>query len=362
MKRLKIGTENVRYDKVKRRCPGCNKVHTPHTPGAMPGCRHDLNTEMAAVSLKTCGVSYRNIADIFRTVLGIDVAAGTIVKMVGRAARALEPLHAAMAGMLRKAKAINGDEASRRINGANAWLWALVAERFAVFAVEYSRGASVLLSLLDGFKCTMTSDSHPPYNHVGDSHQKCRAHCLREVKETLELKDPGPQFRRFARTFKMPHDSREVAARADPEERKRGAARLRARPDGLISKDYDEPNCKRFVKRLKRGNDRAFAFIMAGIPSDSNRAEQALRLSVIMRNITGGSRSRKGARGHAVLMSVKETCGMNGLNFYEFCVKYLDRGSPEAARRAAAGPAPGGGAWPFPEPADADAGKTASKS
>ena len=365
VKRLKIGTENVRYDKVKRRCPRCNKVHTPRTPGAMPGCRHDLNTQMAAVSLKMCGMSYRNIADIFRTVLGIDVAAGTIVKMVGRAARALEPLHAAMAGMLREAKAINGDETSWRINGANAWLWVLVAERFAVFKVEYSRGASVLLSLLDGFKGTMTSDSHPPYNHVGDSHQKCHVHYLREVKETLELKDPGPQFRRFARTFKkMLHDSHEVAACADPEERKRGAARLLARLDRLISKDYDEPNCKRFVKRLKRERDHAFTFIMAGIPSDNNRAERALRLSVIIRNITGGSRSRKGARGHAVLMSVKETCRMNGLNFYEFCVKYLDRGSPEASRRAAAGPAPGGEAWPFPEPADADAdaGKTASKS
>ncbi len=156
----------------------------------------------------------------------------------------------------------------------------------------------------------------------------------------------------------MPRGSHEAAARADPE-RKRGAAGLRARPDGPISKDCDGPNCRRFVEAEAREGPRVRAH-NGRHPERQQRggAGRAARLSVITRNIAGGSRPRKGARGRAVLMSA-EARGMNGPNFCEFCVGYPDMG-PEAARRAAAGPAPGGVAWPFPEPADA--GKTASKS
>ncbi len=219
VKNTKIETEIVKYEKAVGRCPACDKVQTPPTPVALSGSKHGQNAEIAAASPKTCGISYRNIEDMFRTVMGIDVAEGTIVEMVGRAAGALEPPYAVMVGMPREAKAINGDETSWRINGVNSRLWALVAERHGVFAAEYSRGVSVLLSLPGGFEGTMTIDSHPPHGHVWTTHQKCHVRCPREVKETFEFKDPGPPFQRFARTLrKIPHSSHEMATCEDPEE------------------------------------------------------------------------------------------------------------------------------------------------
>jgi len=40
--------------------------------------------------------------------------------------------------------------------------------------------------------------------------------------------------------------------------------------------------------------------------------------------MTYGNQSEEGARAHAVLMSVKETCNLRGENFFDYSMGYLD--------------------------------------
>ena len=56
---------------------------------------------------------------------------------------------------------------------------------------------------------------------------------------------------------------------------------------------------------------------------------EILRSSVVIRKITYGNQSDEGAHAHAVLMSVKETCGLRKENFFDYAMGYLSRPTSE---------------------------------
>ena len=60
-----------------------------------------------------------------------------------------------------------------------------------------------------------------------------------------------------------------------------------------------------------------------GVGWNNNAAERALRSSVVIREITYGNQSDGGARAHAVLMSVKETCDLRKKNFFDYAMQHL---------------------------------------
>lgn len=100
--------------------------------------------------------------------------------------------------------------------------------------------------------------------------------------------------------------------------------------DVLVSKimeKFAEPNCIRLVKRLRREKEMLFTFLEIddNIEWHNNAAERAIRPNVIIRKITNGHRTEGGAVSHKILMSVKETCRMRGLNFYDYALQYLGR-------------------------------------
>ncbi|MEM3242211.1 MAG: transposase [Conexivisphaerales archaeon] len=66
-----------------------------------------------------------------------------------------------------------------------------------------------------------------------------------------------------------------------------------------------------------------------GVDWNNNAAERVLRSSVVIRKMTYGNQSDEGARAHAVLMSIKETCNLRKENFYDYAMQYL---SPTSKR------------------------------
>jgi len=58
-------------------------------------------------------------------------------------------------------------------------------------------------------------------------------------------------------------------------------------------------------KRLAREHEGLLTFLhRPGVEPTNNRAEREIRPAVVVRNISGGSRSIEGARAHAVITSV----------------------------------------------------------
>lgn len=74
-----------------------------------------------------------------------------------------------------------------------------------------------------------------------------------------------------------------------------------------------EPNARRLANRLPRHRRGPTPFLWDEKPDGTdNAAERALRPAVVMRKVTGGSRSETGAQAWAVLASVLRTARQQG--------------------------------------------------
>ena len=295
------------------------QVHT-----ALPNERFGIRLMVLIISLKTLGLSYGKISNLLQMLFSLNLTESTINHAVSKTAQAFGKKYTEMIAELKKELNIHGDETSWRVNGENYWLWAFVGRWTVIYEIDKSRGATVPKRILDGYDGNITSDSWSAWNHVGTTHQRCHIHYIREINDTIQYKNPGPEFTVFARQLKkIIYNSHGMVKIKSKSKRIHAKKNLERRISHIISKRYTEKNCIRFVKRLKRERKMLFTFLVTGTDSHNNTAERAIRPNVIIRKITNGHRSESGTYSHKVLMSVKETCRLRGLNFHDYSLEYL---------------------------------------
>jgi len=314
----------TQYIIVRRYCKRCKKQMSGQVHTALPNERFGIRLMVLIISLKTLGLSYGKISNLLQMLFSLNLTESTINHTVSKTAQAFGKKYTEMIAELKKELNIYGDETSWRVNGENYWLWAFVGKWTVICEIDQSRGAVVPKRILKGYDGNITSDSWSAWNPVGITHQRCHIHYIREINDTIQYKNPGPEFAPFARRLKkILNDSHDMAQITNESKRLLAKKNLEARISRMISKKYVEKNCIRFVKRLKREKNILFTFLVTGTDSHNNTAERAIRPNVIIRKITNGHRSENGAYSHKVLMSVKETCRVRRLNFHDYSLEYL---------------------------------------
>jgi len=71
--------------------------------------------------------------------------------------------------------------------------------------------------------------------------------------------------------------------------------------------------------------------LVDGLSTDNNQAERSIRPLVIIRTISGGSRSAAGTRIRMGLASLFETWLARGLNAFQECLRALGAPAPNPA-------------------------------
>jgi transposase len=108
---------------------------------------------------------------------------------------------------------------------------------------------------------------------------------------------------------------------------------------------------ERFARHLWAHRDELFTFLhQPGLDATNWRAELAIRFSVILRKVWGGSRSWTGARAQSVLMSMWRTCWQQGRSTLDFLSQLLRAGNRwtcTGVLRMGAFPVFGGSLFPF---------------
>ncbi len=316
----------TQYTVIRRYCRTCKKQVSAMVPYALPNEHFGLRLMLLVVALKLLGLSYEKIGGLFKLLFNLDITEAAVNHAVTKMSEAFGSRYEELKEELGKEFNINGDETSWRINGKNHWLWAFVGRWTVLYEVDQSRGKSVPMRILDGYDGCVTSDSWSAWNSVGASHQRCHVHYTREIDDTVQYKNPGKEFERFAKKLKrILHDSQKTGRRyRNRTKRMEVKARLEKRVAQLIVPGYSDKHCRRFVKRLRRERQMLFTFLEKdGIEYHNNTAERAIWPCVVIRKITSGNKSIAGARAQAVLMSVKETCIRRGQNFYDHALECL---------------------------------------
>jgi hypothetical protein len=110
-----------------------------------------------------------------------------------------------------------------------------------------------------------------------------------------------------------------------PEVLERKKARLHRRLQRLIGADYQDKDCKRLVKRLRRHQHELFTFLdHPEVDWHNNHGERQLRPPVVARKNSGGNHSDQGAETQAIMMTVFFTLHLRNQNEVDTVIKMVE--------------------------------------
>lgn len=317
-------------------CPSCRKrvesraLEQP--PAAnIPHGQLGLNALATAMLLRIVHrLPFRQVSAVFANLPELSVSSGAITKQVQRVADWFDQDYQKLLLQMRCAPIVHADETGwtsassvePRTDGKNGQLWTVTSPDKTLYHVDKSRGGKVIQGLLGkAFGGTLVSDFYSAYSKMDCKKQKCLAHLLRELKESAE-KSPAfaatPFYPRCKRLIKRMLRLKQQWETLEDKKYDAKVRGLQSQLHQLASSRQEEPNAKRIAKRLLKYESELTAFLSdKDLDPTNNAAERALRPAVVMRKISGGSRSKNGAKAWATLASLIKTAAQQNLNLMD---------------------------------------------
>ncbi len=306
-------------------CKKCNKIVEPEINDALPNARFGLRLMMLVFILKLDSrIPSNKIVSLLSSVFEIKISDGEIYGILKQLSEAFGDYYKELVIKIKEALVKNIDETSWRINGKNNWLWIFINKEVALYVVRKRRSGKIPIEILGNQENkTIVSDRFSAYNEFarvgGCEHQICWAHLLRNSKDLVEHYSEAKYIHKrmkyiYKKAVKLNH-------KANEEEKEE----LLHWMDLIASRNYKSTEVYKFVKSVCRYHrDNLFRFVdNQEIESTNNRAESGLRPAVVIRKISGGSRSEDGAEVTAKLLSVLQTIKIQTGNPYQGLLNLL---------------------------------------
>jgi hypothetical protein len=338
--------EVIEHRVIKRFWPHCQRWHAPKLElrGQVLG-QGRIGVRIAALMSylrTTLRLPIRRIQAYLHTIHHLILSAGEISELLHQVRRKLQGQIAGLRQQARASPILHGDETSWRENGQNGYIWAFVTPgEDAVHYYEYDRscGQAVLKRVLGGkFTGHLVSDFDCGYNEYAGKHQRCWTHLRRDVHELKQAHQQDTDVLMWAQEVRALYDDAKawLAAPGQPSQAARESTyvELSGRSHALAlqyAKAYRHPCCA-LAKRLLRHEDELFQFVLIeGLSADNNLAERSIRPLVVIRKISGGSRSEEGTKTRMGLASLFETWQARKLNPFDECFKQLSQAASSPA-------------------------------
>jgi len=330
--------EVIEHQVVKRWCPCCKAWRSPQLDlsGQVFGQgRIGVRIASLVVYLRTkLRLPVRHIQEYLQTQHQLRLSSGEIVELTHTVRRALQPEMNALLAEVQASTVAHADETGWREDGQNGYVWAFLSQTprpVHYFVYHQTRANRIPQGVLGlHFAGHLVSDFYGAYNVIRGPHQRCWVHLLRDLHALKEAHAATAEVLDWVKGVRQLYDEGQtwLTVHRTPTE-----AECAAKYDNLLGRvctlgeQYalvaDHP-CRVLAKRLLRHQDELFQFVRKpGVPADNNRAERALRPLVIMRKISGGSRSPEGSKTRLTLFSLVSTWVARGLNPFSHCVDLL---------------------------------------
>jgi transposase len=319
------------YHTTSGYCPCCRKQvesRASNQPPAadLPHAQLGLNTLATAAVMRVCyRLPLRQIARLFAQLPGLKISPGGIVKQIKRLGKWLQKQYHRLKLALRLAGVVHADETSWRTNGKNGYLWTLTNADHTLYHVDRSRGGDVIVELLGkAFGAagqTLVSDFYAVYDQFDASQQKCLTHLLRELRDTIARRPELADHAFFKRCKRLVQDmlrlkkQRMTLKKTVYDNR---VKKLEERLAELAGSNWADEDADRLTARLEKHRNNLTTFLhKPEVDGTNNAAERAIRPAVVMRKITGGSRSAEGAKAWSILASIMRTAEQQGRDVVE---------------------------------------------
>ena len=338
--------EVIEHRVIKRWCPRCQRWHSPklELAGQVLG-QGRIGVRIAsliAVLRTTVRLPIRRIQAYLHTIHQLILSAGEIVELLHQVRQSLQGVVDGLKQQARASPILHGDETSWRENGQNGSIWAFSTPGQAAvryYEYDHSRGQAVVKRILGGqFHGHLVSDFYCGYNEYAGKHQRCWVHLLRDLHEVKANHPQDAEVMIWAQALRGCYDDAQawlaVEGQVALEAREALYVELTSRTHALgrqYAKAYRHPCCALSKRRL-RHEDELFQFVLIeGLSADNNLAERSIRPLVVIRKISGGSRSVEGTKTRLGLASLFETWQARKLNPFAECLTLLSQGATSPA-------------------------------
>lgn len=336
---MPIELEVIKVKQEKKYCHHCKKVITASSELALPKTDIGLNTTVAITYLwlASC-MPFTRISAYMNTFFGQKLSTAGLASHIIMLAKIMKAVYEEILEDIKLSGILHADETGWRVNGKNWWLWVFGTLDTAFYTVDKSRGADVVRRILgEIFIGVLVVDGWKAYLALTCEKQSCMAHLLRKIRK-LHVAFPKLRsvFKFYIKFRKILKDGERIQAqRKDIGEEafKRRLEKLHKRLDELLT--WINPNdiLKNIIEKVERQRPRILIFVEhPDVPCHNNYGEYLIRIGVLKRKVSFGSKSAEGAEAYAILLSIYSTCKLRGIPFVEFIKQslkhYIRKGKP----------------------------------
>ena len=311
-----VRTVITKYEIERRYCKNCKKIVEAEVKDALPNARFGLRSMLFIAFLKLgMRMPSKKILELMKTTYNLKISDGEIYKILDQLSQAFGLHYKELEKRIRDAAVKHIDETGWRIDGINNWLWIFINKEVALYVVKRQRSSKVPIRILGNQEGKIiNSDRHSAYAQLCKvtkcKQQICWAHILRNSKDLADYCDEAKYVhRRLKNIYKQ-------AARLEHKANDEEMEQLLHQIDLIAARRYRHTKVYKFVRGICK-NHRENLFRFASNPeveSTNNPAERGLRHAIVIRKISNGSRSKKGAEVTSKLLSVMETMKLQGQN------------------------------------------------
>jgi transposase len=273
-----------------------------------------------------CRMPVELIQGLLSSLFGLSLSVGQICEILQKVAQRGKPLYEELLVTLRAGPFLNADETGWRENGKNGYAWSFSNAEVEYFVCQRNRSAEVAKEALgEEFAGTLVSDFYSAYHWYTGRHQYCWPHLLREMHALSEKHPDDPTLLAFTTGVRQIYDKAVAFTNPNPLLRRDQRRHYEQQITTLARRHQNEGRPERtLADRIVRRAQGLFTFVeFPEVPNNNNAAERSLRQLVVMRKVSGGTRSEEGSKTVAVLMSLFSTWKRQAFDTLETCRKML---------------------------------------
>lgn len=307
--------KNTRYDIHRKYCPKCKKMVEAEAPNVLPHARFGLNLMLFVMYLRLgLRLPGNKVCEFLSTMYNLTISEGEIVHILKQLVVAFGPYYSHLEKIIKIARVKHTDSTSWRVNGKNYFAWVFIATGVVLYKIRKRNNSRVPLSVFGTQQkgMTLVIDRHSALRALAEKAgfllQLCWSHILTDSKDLA--KNFGTEGRYVHRKLK---EIFAMAASFEGKGKQQHIDALKAEIFMLTLRHYKHITIRRFVENLwKRDVENLFRFVTdPEVNPTNNISERELRHLVIIRKISNGSRSARGAHATAILLSVIQSIRMN---------------------------------------------------
>jgi len=272
------------------------------------------------------GIRHSRMNQLLKEVFSLEISVGAIANLLSRVKGQLQSEVEGILQRLRSVRLVGSDKTSARVKGQNQWEWVFQNDQLCFHVIRPSRGGNVMTEVMGEHRPEIwVSDLFSAQKtHPAELWQVCLAHQLRDCQYGIDAEDEifsARMKKLLLRSFVLQRRGSELAESTRYQYR----CRLYRDLEAVLALSPQQEDGIRLRKRYLELRDNLFLFLDdPSIPATNNASEQALRWSVIFREITNGFRSDWERGLLATVRSVVNTGRRQGLSTFEAILTALN--------------------------------------